>query len=404
MPQNAKTYQVQKLSSKLSLHSPEALRFRDFHKAQKEPIAFLQDFRMGLAYAKQGQAFARYIVEADGEIVATAMARHYRKLKLGYEAWITHGPVFAEHLSPEEITAVTAALCREIFSDWRCLAVLMTPYYSEEQRPGITAAMLAAGLENQGQKLDMTVINHLYLRDLATEPDLDTIVAGYEGNLRRALPKAREYGVHWRNLENSEIDFFHQLLSDTADRKEFFMQDQSYFRAMREAFGEDCLLAVIELDLAEFTASQEAIIAEVDAELAELEGKENKRAEGKRKMLSIRRDSTLKRLAEAAEFSGEKVPLAALFCIRSGREITTIFGGRYQRFNYVRGNSILNHELLAMAYREGCVRFNFYGTLELEEAAEGYGNYEFKKGFGGHIEVLAGKFYRARPLLKWLGR
>lgn len=355
---------------------------------------------MGTAYQILGVEHKRLMLVKEGEVIATAIVRFYRRLKIFREAWISHGPVFQMGASEQDMLSCLELLRDYLYRNKRVIALQFTPYYNAKTGEKLLPTLEQAGFTNCGQALDMDTVNHLYIRRLDTGESLEEIISGYEGNLRRALPKVEEYGLSCRNLPASELEHFFKILDDTADRKEFFIQDLNYFQAMKRAFGEDCLLALVELDRAEFIRHQSEFKAQEESELKELEGATNRKAEGQRKEALKRLKAIEKRLAEAEEINCAKLPLAALFCLKSPGETTTVFGGRYQRFNYTRANSILNHELLAVAYAEGRKRFNFYGTLELAEASEGFGNYEFKKSFGGEIEILMGKFRQAR----WPGK
>ncbi|MDO5734099.1 MAG: peptidoglycan bridge formation glycyltransferase FemA/FemB family protein [Eubacteriales bacterium] len=384
------------------------LEFKKFIDSCTEPVAFLQAYEMGEVFRLQGIQYARFMVKSreEEEPLATAVVRYYPKFRLFKEAWITHGPVFKSGLSSAEIAAISAALRQEIFREAKVISMLLTPYYNYEQFSDLPKMMEAENFKDEGRELDMTNVNHLYIKNLDDYQDIEEIVASYSGNLRRAITKSDYYGVRIKDLPDSELSHFFKILEDTAERKEFFIQEESYFRAMRKAFGKRAKLMLGQLDLEHYRKVQKAEKAELEAELEENKQKTGKRARGKEKECAERIKAVTRRLDEAGEYPSDQnlVDLCALFCVEFGGEITTVFGGRYRRFNAVEGNSILNHRLLEEAFDKAYKRFNFYGTLEIEEAKQGIGNYEFKKSFAGETIILVGKFTAEKGPAKILAR
>ena len=91
--------------------------------------------------------------------------------------------------------------------------------------------------------------------------------------------------------------------------------------------------------------------------------------------------------------SWEEVLVAAGMFYTVKPEILHLSGGNRGKYLKLDGQYVLQWEMINKARREGYKRYNFYGIAEkIYEKPEGYGVYEFKRGFGGKVEELLGEY------------
>ncbi len=104
-----------------------------------------------------------------------------------------------------------------------------------------------------------------------------------------------------------------------------------------------------------------------------------------------------RRVAEAEELrakEGDILPLATAFFITlNGREVIYLSSGAYDEYMRFNGPYAIQWTMIRWALAHGYQRYNFYGTSgNFSKDADDYGVYLFKRGFGGHVEELAGDF------------
>lgn len=108
-----------------------------------------------------------------------------------------------------------------------------------------------------------------------------------------------------------------------------------------------------------------------------------------------------------AERQGEA--LASAMITIYGREASYLWGASTDQQRELRGPHFMHFQIMRYAAEHGCDRYNFWGIVKDEHHHPGYRGYgysEFKRSFGGYVEVLmrAQDFiYRPLPYrLNWL--
>ena len=76
------------------------------------------------------------------------------------------------------------------------------------------------------------------------------------------------------------------------------------------------------------------------------------------------------------------------------KEILSLFGGSYDKYMEFQSFYTIHWELIKYALNNGFEKYNFYGiTGDFKDTKdELYGIYDFKRGFGGHVEEYIGEF------------
>ena len=76
-----------------------------------------------------------------------------------------------------------------------------------------------------------------------------------------------------------------------------------------------------------------------------------------------------------------------------GCQVVSLFGASYKEFMKYKGQYFLNNEMINYAIDNHYDLYNFYGiTGEFNKDSPMFGLFDFKRGFGAHVEELIGEF------------
>ena len=138
---------------------------------------------------------------------------------------------------------------------------------------------------------------------------------------------------------------------------------------------------------------------------------EEKETEIKEKKKNINIDKTNKKIKELTETNerlekklehyedirkedGDLITLGGIIYMIYNKEILSLFGGSYDKYMEFQSFYTIHWELIKYALNNGFEKYNFYGiTGDFKDTKdELYGIYDFKRGFGGHVEEYIGEF------------
>lgn len=205
---------------------------------------------------------------------------------------------------------------------------------------------------------------------------------------------------------------FKAIMDHTARRRGFEDHDSVYYHQLFQTFGKSGHLDIVlaELDLDDYRerlfVRQKALKEElktIEAHLKQIP--ESKKLDKKRNILlddlkiNDKNLDEVKMLYEHAE--NGILTLAGATFIHVGKEMVYLYGGAYQEYMHLRASYAVQWHMIRYALSLGLTRYNFYGISgHFEKGDEGYGVYDFKRGFTGHVEQLIGDFeYPIRPLV-----
>ena len=194
------------------------------------------------------------------------------------------------------------------------------------------------------------------------------------------------------------------------------MKDFTYFKKMKESFQDKAKYMVAFLDVEAYKAYyQERIefftnrVEELEKELAvrEAEGKHVKKTRG---LITDAKDQLAsyqkrKKTFEALDIHNPMLALSGYLFMCYGDEVISVFGGSHEEYLNFGGSSLLNWEMMKFAKDNGYKYYNFYGTIETNQANQNEGNFNFKRQFGGNLVQLAGNFTKTlNPLLACIAK
>ncbi len=253
--------------------------------------------------------------------------------------------------------------------------------------------------------------NWMFVLDLDGKEEAQLLKA-FATHTRRAINKTIKIGIRVRSIKEDEMPKFKAIMDHTARRRGFEDHDSVYYHQLFQTFGKSGHLDIVlaELDLDDYRERLFVQQKALKEELKTIEGHlkqipESKKLDKKRNILlddlkiNDKNLDEVKMLYEHAE--NGILTLAGATFIHVGKEMVYLYGGAYQEYMHLRASYAVQWHMIRYALSLGLTRYNFYGISgHFEKGDEGYGVYDFKRGFTGHVEQLIGDFeYPIRPLV-----
>ena len=393
-----------------------------------ESANFLQTRQMAEVHGQRSvfeEVFFIAWTEGD-EWIAQGLVGIRRRFRFFKEAVLIQGPLFED----DKIAQLPQMLERleEFLKEQGIARVEMNPYMMnkvineslevvEECRyPELLANFEKAGYDRFLDLDGRVVMGQLFRKDLSEYDDSEAIYKDYSNSLKRDLRKAVESHITIRELELDDLEIFYSILSETSVRKGFRVQDFSYFQQMKESFQDKVKYMVAFLDVEAYKAYyHERIefftnrVEELEKELAvrEEEGKHVKKTRGlitdaKDQLASYQKRKTT---FEALDIHNPMLALSGYLFMCYGDEVISVFGGSHEEYLNFGGSSLLNWEMMKYAKDNGFKYYNFYGTIETNQANQNEGNFNFKRQFGGRLVQPVGNFTKTlSPVLGFIAK
>lgn len=202
----------------------------------------------------------------------------------------------------------------------------------------------------------------------------DEVFKGFRSTYRRKIKHSLDGSLKLETMEENPEDF-EKIMTHTGQRRGFFVRPISYYQSMSKHLGRYVKCVVITLD--------------IDKKI-ELIKKDLETCEESRKQSLL---DNINQLEEAKKEHGNKLPLTCGVFMCFGREVVYLYGGSYDIYMKYLGPYFMQWEMIKYAIDNGFKRYNFYGIEgEFSKDYEGYGLFDFKRGFGAYVEELVGEF------------
>lgn len=364
-------------------------------------------------------------VRKNGALIAAAMLS-YRRVVLRYSIVEAPRGWYIDYHDEALLAFFHKELMRYL-KKMGGIVFRMDPYlcYRQRDRDG---ALVEGGFDNRpvvAQLLQLGYHHSGFLRgtDDTREPnwmfvlDLDgknedQLLRSFDQQTRWAINKTRKMGIEVRVIDESELDTFKAIMDHTAQRRGFIDHDRTYYHQLFETFGKSGRLQIVlaQLDL---TAYQQRLHRQKEEVQNELQGVEeqlhqvpgSRKFNKRRKVLLDDLQTVEKNLEEAKALASDAqagiLTLAGATFIGIGQEMMYLYSGAYRSYLHLHASYAIQWYILRYCLAHGFTRYNFYGISGyFHKGEEGYGVYEFKRGFGGHVEQLIGDFsYPLHPFL-----
>ena len=158
---------------------------------------------------------------------------------------------------------------------------------------------------------------------------------------------------------------------------------------MYQSFGKDVRFLIAYLDVFQY---KKQITEELDTYTKKYDkfyNKENNSAKEVKKNI----DALTHRLQEIAKYKEAMIPISASMFMLYKDEAIYLFSGNVDKYNNFYGQYLIQYIMIQYAVEHQYKKYNFYGIKGEFGKDQKDGVYEFKKGFGGHVEELIGDFY-----------
>lgn len=230
----------------------------------------------------------------------------------------------------------------------------------------------------------------------------DEIFNAFSSATRRNTRTAQKYNVHIRKLNVDQLHILDSMEKETSARQDFEAMSLDYFKNLYRFYGEDhveTLLSYLDLDEYEQKIKNEYNTTLTNIEKTKEFLEKNPGNEKKEKRLKTDEtylDSLEKKISHIQELKdtyGKEVPLACCLFIKYGHEIVYLVGSSNYEQRDFRGPYAIHWHMIQEAIKEGYDFYNFYGISGyFEPGKEGYGVFDFKRGFNAIVHEYIGNF------------
>lgn len=267
----------------------------------------------------------------------------------------------------------------------------------------VLANLRACGYEHQGFSIGYDEASQcrwmsvLDLKDKTKEQVLKEMNSQTRQNVKNTIKN----NIKVRELAFDELHILDEIVDVTSERRGFSNLSLAYYEEEYDIFKEHAKAYFAYLDLDDYLAriyadreKEEAVVQAAKEALKENEHSKNSKT--RLQTATQHLESLAKREKEALELQKDHahvVPLAAAMFIKYGNEIIYLTSGSYDQYKRFKGPYALQWHMIQMAIEEGYRYYNFYGISGLfEKEQEGYGVFDFKRGFRADVVELLGDF------------
>lgn len=386
--------------------------YQDF-VASHQNVSFLQSLELARRRQRDGYSFLILGVKKESRVVAAAII-HRRAVIAKREKWqILQGPTgdwddleslqfFFEELTrlartynvlELEVSLPVARIHRDGAGD---------PIDDGYESVHIDKIAQKAGLVHQPYGITdkrADVFRWYFVKSLSGISDGSALLASYTPKARWAIRKATEAGVTVRKTSTpDDIAAFYELCKKAEQKHSFTARTLTYYQDMLHEFGDKAFLLLAEISSDHYRSYLQTAVEKHTDNISHTSSTHEKR-------VSERAIATNKRLLDTMP-KEETILIAGGMFINYGREMTYLFSGADQNYRFLEAPSAIQHTAMSIALKEGCTRYNFYGTQGAYSGQpERESVYHFKKGFRGYVVEQLGVYtYTPRPFINLLVR
>lgn len=187
----------------------------------------------------------------------------------------------------------------------------------------------------------------------------------------------------------------------SSEKQHFEALPLSYYEEQYDYFKDHAQAYYVYLDVKDYAKQiqeeikqEESVIEESNANLKQ--NPYSKNSKNRLKVAIMHLEALHKREVEAKKLQEEykeELPLAAAMYITYGNEKVYLMSGSNDTYKSFRGPYALQWHMIQKAIDEHLDYYNFYGISGLfHPGDEGYGVFDFKRGFNAKVVELVGNF------------
>lgn len=379
------------------LKEKEFRKFLDTHPLKN----FMQTPEIGLLRQKSGWT-VYYVGVLKGEeiIAASLLLSHPRKFGV-LEFYAPRGLLV--DYEDKEILSFFLSNLKDFIKSRKGYILRIDPYYIVRERDingdvvknGIDHSKGLANLYSLGFKKSLKNEQISWSFSLDLDQELETILKNMREFTRRSIKKSLKNHIILRDVTFEELPLIKEILDETCDRKHFANRDLAYFENLYQLLGEKKMARFVVADI-HLKELVEELNSSIDIEKKVIEKMEKEGSkEAKIALQRKKLDQLEKRIQEVLSLQerfGDVVSASAGVFITYGDEVLYLFGGNRKKFMHFGCPHFVQWEMIQFAKENNFKRYNFYGISgNFDPNDEGYGVYDFKKGFTGYVEELIGE-------------
>lgn len=228
-----------------------------------------------------------------------------------------------------------------------------------------------------------------YVIDLENKT-FDEVVKDFKPHHLSKIKKAEKFGIIVKDIEYDDLPTFKKITEQTSKLIGFSDRSLEYYQEMYKSFGKDVRFLIAYLDVVKY---KKQITEELDGynkKYDKFYNKENNSAKEVKKNIDV----LTNRLSEISKYDEDMIPISASMFMLYGDEVIYLFSGNVDKYNNFYAQYLIQWIMIKYAVENKYKKYNFYGIKgDFSTGKNADGVYEFKKGFGGHVEELIGDFY-----------
>ncbi|NBK97109.1 MAG: peptidoglycan bridge formation glycyltransferase FemA/FemB family protein [Erysipelotrichia bacterium] len=208
-------------------------------------------------------------------------------------------------------------------------------------------------------------------------------------------------GIHVRTLKLEEMHIFNEMMKHTANRRHFESRDDAFYTRLYKYMQDVMVVKVAQMHVDEYLQHLQNSKIEMDQELASLQAVLKEKPNNRRSLKRVKaiendyvvNEENIKKANTLQAEYGNVIPMASSFFVTYGKEIFYLYSAAYDKFLKFTPSVALQWDMISYGLKHGYERYNFYGISgNFDKEDEGYGVYQFKRGFNGYVEELLGVF------------
>lgn len=339
-------------------------------------------------------------LEKKGEIIAAVFIRGTKR-RFGYDYYAPRGPLI--DFVDEEILKFFISEVKQFLKQRGGYIFRIDPNIELIERDiggniveggvdngKIVNLLLKLGFKKSRYVKDVSQVTWEFALPVEGKSE-DEVLSEMSANTRRRIKQAMEYGISVDELDRDSLSEFYDVLKKTAARKNFSVREISYFKKMYELFSPDNGIKYVSVSI-----NPSKSIKKLQDKLEQTRATVPKTIRDKKDRNDLIKslETRIKNVEKMfPEIKNERVVLSSGMFLTTKPEILHLFGGNIGEYMKLDGQYVLQWEMIKRAIRGKYERYNFYGIPEnINTHPEGYGIYEFKRGFSGRVLQLIGEY------------
>lgn len=231
-------------------------------------------------------------------------------------------------------------------------------------------------------------IRWMYAIDLENKT-FDDVVKDFKPHHLSKIKKAEKFGIVVKDIKYEDLPTFKEITEQTSKNIGFEDKSLEYYQRMYKSFGKDVRFLIAYLDVEKYKEKINTELKDYTKKYDKFYNKENSSAKEVKKNI----DSLNNRLKEVEKYKEKMIPISASMFMLFGDEVIYLFSGNVDKYNNFYSQYLIQWIMIKYAIDNKYKKYNFYGIKGIfENGKNADGVYEFKKGFGGHVEELIGSF------------